>query len=196
MNSETQVLHYRDKNIILKLKPSQMKRLLLLFPVLFLFSSFTTTELSNHPVAISTITGASLPEISEKNLQKIAALKIKDVEKLTGRKLKLKEKIAFKIYQLKLKKELKKKDKDEKPSKGQTAFILGLIGICSLVVPYVSIAALPLAILAVVIGSNAKKENPNDKKAQTGMILGIITLGLFALAILLVVALIGAYGGW
>ena len=170
-----------------------MRRLLLFFSAVILFSSFSTLNLNSRPVAVTVV---SLQKISEKNLEKIAVLKIRELEKLAGRKLKLKEKVAFKLYQLRLKKELKNSNKDEKPSKGQTAFILGLISMCLLVIPYAIIAALPLATLAVITGKKARKENPKDKKAQTGMILGMITLGIFAVAALFIVAFIASYAGW
>lgn len=171
-----------------------MKKLMLLIPVFILLSSFTVKEIHTKPAPISTVATVPLPALT--SLEKLATLKIKEIEKLTGRKLKLKEKIALKIYQLKLKKELKAKEKGETKSKGQTAFILGLVGIGVLLIPYVSIAAIPLAILAIVIGSKAKKENPKDGKAQTGIILGIVTLGLIVLAILLVLAILAADGWW
>ena len=128
-------------------------------------------------------------------LDKIASMKIKEIEKIFGRKLSLKEKIVFKIVQHKIKKALKVQE-NEKPSKGQTAFILSLIGLCLLVVPYAGFASLPLAIIGLVMGANAKKENPDDRKAQTAIILSLVTLGLIALAILLVVAIIASGGFW
>jgi uncharacterized membrane protein len=122
-------------------------------------------------------------------------MKIKEAEKILGRKFTLKEKIAFKIAQFKLKKDLKAKA-EGKSSKGQTAFVLSLVGLCLLIVPYAGIASLPLAIIGLVMGSQAKKENPNDSKAKTAVILSLVTLGLIALAILLVIAVIASGGFW
>jgi hypothetical protein len=121
----------------------------------------------------------------------ISNLKIKEAEKLLGRKMKLKEKLAFKLYQWKLKKELKKKV-DETDKKGETAFILGIVALGSLFIPYVGIVAIPCAILAIIFGNKAKKINPNDKKAKTGALLGWITLGVFVIAVAVVVAIIAA----
>lgn len=127
-------------------------------------------------------------------MERLATMKMSEAQKLLGRKFTLKEKIAFKIAQLKIKKGLKAKA-EGKSSKGQTAFILSLIGLCLLIIPYASIASLPLAIIGLVMGSQAKKENPNDSKAKTAIILSIVTLGLFVLALLLVIAIL-ASGGW
>lgn len=128
-------------------------------------------------------------------MDRVATMKIREAEKLLGRKLTLKEKVAFKIAQFKIKKGLKAKA-EGKSSKGQTAFILSLIGICLLVIPYASIASLPLAIIGLVMGSQAKKENPDDKKARTAVILSLVTLGLIVLAVLLVIAILASGGFW
>ena len=172
-----------------------MKKILVLFSVVTLFSSFTKEDINHRirkkPVISLNITGKSI----EANLEKLATIKINELEKITGRKLKLKEKIAFKIYQYKIKKDLKYKQK-EKPSKGQTAFTLGLISLVVFFIPYVNLASLPLAVVALIIGSKAKKENPKDSKAKTGVILSIISMGLFALALVLVVAILASGTFW
>lgn len=121
-------------------------------------------------------------------------MKTKEAEKILGRKLTLKEKISFKLAQYKIKK-AQKANEEGKSSKGQTAFILSLIGLCILFVPYLSIAAIPLAIIGIVQGSQAKKENPNDRKAQTAIVLGIVTLGLIVIALILVILILAAWSG-
>jgi len=129
-------------------------------------------------------------------LDKIASMKTKEAEKILGRKMTLKEKISFKITQYKIKKALKDKEKG-KASKGQTAFILSLISLCALFIPYLGIASVPLAIVGIVMGAQAKKENPNDKKANTAIILGIITLVLVVLTIIFIVAILASFSwGW
>jgi len=173
-----------------------MHKSIILLALFILFSSFANIDLHTPSSGSGLTTTTINNSTTEINLEKIASLKIKEIERIAGRKLNLKEKIAFKIYQFKLKKQLKLNNDVEKSPKGQTAFILGLIGICLLVIPYVTIAALPLSILAIVIGSKAKKENPKDKKAKTGIILGIITLGLFVVAFLFVLAVLASFGGW
>ena len=129
-------------------------------------------------------------------LQQIATMKPSEVEKIFGTKMTLKEKLAFKVAQSRLKKALKAKE-EEKSSEGQTAFILALIGICVLFIPYANIASIPLAIMGIVKGAHAKKVNKNDTKAQTAIVLGIVTLGLIALGIILLIIWLSSWGwGW
>lgn len=169
-----------------------MRKIYLLILVLIIASLPVQISANNLPVAlassVSTIKNNPAP------MERLATMKMSEAQKLLGRKFTLKEKIAFKIAQLKIKKGLKAKA-EGKSSKGQTAFILSLIGLCLLIIPYASIASLPLAIIGLVMGSQAKKENPNDSKAKTAIILSIVTLGLFVLALLLVIAIL-ASGGW
>lgn len=171
-----------------------MRKLPLLILVVFIFSSFTV----HHDANVLPATLTSSVNTLQKDpipIDKLAKMKIKEAEKILGRKFTLKEKLAFKIAQLKMKKELKAKAAG-KSSKGQTAFILSLIGLCLLLVPYASIASLPLAIIGLVMGAQAKKENPDDRKAQTAIILSIVTLGLIVLAVLLVIAILASGGFW
>jgi hypothetical protein len=167
-----------------------MRKLPLLVFALIIFSSFSVSTNSNIDPVVEPVTKVAMP------IDKIASMKMKEAEKILGRKFTLKEKIAFKIAQLKLKKGLKAKE-EGKSSKGQTAMILGIIGIACVLIPYGIIAAIPLGILAIVFGAEAKKANKNDSKAKTGIILGIVTLGLVALALLLVLIVIATWSwGW
>ena len=125
--------------------------------------------------------------------EQLATVKPKEAEKILGRKMTLREKLALKIAQGKLKKALKSKE-EGKSSKGQTAMILGIIGIACIIIPYGILASIPLGILAIVLGSQARRENKNDGKAQTGIILGIVTLGLVALAIILDAIWLASWG--
>ena len=144
------------------------------------------------------VSSATIPPASGKIIpvgaiyKKIASLKIRDIQKLAGRKLTLKEKISFLILKHKLKQQA-----DDKQNKGQTAFVFGIVGlgllIVGLFVPYVILGALVSAILAIVSGSVAKKQDPSDKKAHAGKLLGWITLGLIALLIILVAVVIAAF---
>jgi|GEM_PF-1205318 len=151
-------------------------------------------------------------------LNQLASQKIKDVQKLAGRKLTLKEKLSFWLLKQQIKqgqkkgfsksllyKALQKKaakksglfKKENSGSKGQTALIFGVGALALLViglfVPYVIIASLVSSILAIVIGTVAKKHNPSDSKAGAGKLLGWITLGLIAL---LIIAAAIALSGW
>ena len=163
--------------------------------LLFIFSSFS----NDYPPAILLPGHVEIINKPSENvpvpLEKIASMKMKEAERILGRKLTLKEKISFKIAQVKLKKELKAKGKG-KPSKGQSAFVLSLIAIGLLLVPYLALASIPLAIVAIIQGTQAKKEDPHDKKAQTAIILGIVTLGIFVLAIIAVIVILASWGAW
>ena len=130
-----------------------------------------------------------------KALQMLKTMSNKQMQTLVGRKLSFKEKVS--LFILKKSKGFRIESKDEEKvqtKKGKAAFILGICALAGLVIPFVVILSLPAAILAVVFGSQAYKANKNDKQAKTGMILGIIFLGLFVLALLLVVALVAFYG--
>ena len=118
---------------------------------------------------------------------------IKQVEKLLGRKLKLKEKIVLKILQLRMNRRFQGTEKSAVPDYGKTAFILGLIGAVVLLIPVLDLASVPLAILAIVFGSKARKIDPHDRKARTAITLGIATLA-FLVVIGLVVALVLTIG--
>jgi hypothetical protein len=171
---------------------------IVLFSVTPLQAATTPTDPPTKPVTVM--------------LEKIANLKLKDLRKFTGRKLTLKESIGFlllkrqikrnpeQVSQYFMKQVVKKSRKDaENGSKGQTAFIFGLVGagllILGLFVPYIIIAALAAAILAIVLGYIAKKENPGDKKAGAATLLGWITIGMF-LAILIIAVIALSSSDW
>ncbi|MES1216919.1 MAG: hypothetical protein ABUT20_15495 [Bacteroidota bacterium] len=171
-----------------------MRKFPLFILFLLIFSSFSVRE-NTATLTPTFVSSVNTLENTPTPMDRLAKMKIKEAEKILGRKLTLKEKIAFKIAQLKIKKGLKAKAEGT-PSKGQTAFILSLIGLCLLIVPYAGIASLPLAIIGLVMGSKAKKENPDDNKAKTAIILSLVTLGLIVLAVLLVIAIIASGGFW
>lgn len=172
-----------------------MRKFLPCILVLIIFSSFSVNRTSDL-LPPRNIESVIAPPKTIIPLDKIASMKTKEAEQVLGRKMTLKEKLSFKIAQYKFKKALKDKEKG-KASKGQTAFILSLISLCVLFIPYLAIASLPLAIVGIVMGAQAKKENPNDKKANTAIILGIITLGIIVLAFILVIAILASFSwGW
>lgn len=169
-----------------------MRKLIIIVVALFIFSK---TE--SAPVSTTIINSSyALPIEPVKPSFNISTAKVKDVEKLLGRKLKLKEKLAFKVYQWKLKKEQKQPKADTGSDKGKTSMILGIVGIGLLLLPYLALAAIPCAILAIIFGNQARKINRNDGKAKAGIILGWVTLGLIVLAIIIVAAILASWGGW
>jgi hypothetical protein len=165
---------------------------------LFLFITLCSFSVSDNNVIVPANNIGSLshpaPGITLP-LEKIASMTIKETEKIFGRKLTIREKIAFKIAQHKIKKVVRSQA-EGKESKGQTAFILSLIGLCLLIVPYANIASLPLAIIGLTMGIKAKKENPKDTKAQTAIILSIVTLGLIVLGVIAIIIWLAAWSSW
>jgi hypothetical protein len=109
--------------------------------------------------------------------KKIAALKVKDIQKITGRRLNLKEKISIFV--------LKQKLRHSSDTKGRTALIYAYVGIASLLagffIPFGVIASFLCAVLAIISGTIARKKDPSDKKAAIAKLLGWLTLGLIAL---------------
>lgn len=160
--------------------------LILIFSPMLAFSANTASVPQNNIIYLQQLTNPAF------NFYILSTLKIKEIEKSTGRKLTLKEKISFKIFQWQIKRELKVPEAGVKDN-GKTAFILGLVGLISLFIPVLNLASIPLAILAIVIGNKAKRENPYDKKARTAVKLGIITLALLVI-IGFLVAIVLAFG--
>lgn len=121
----------------------------------------------------------------------ILSLKIKDIEKITGHKLSLRQKIELSIFKFAYRKKIHPQSLHEgKSDKGQLAMILGIIGLGSLLIPYVMILALPCAIAALIIGYSARRKDPSNRKARTGIVLGWITIGIFILALIIVIAVL------
>lgn len=170
-----------------------MKKCLVFLVISFI--SFKAESANNlvSPAELHSVTNPVNP------LQYFSSLSIKDVQQLAGRKLKLKEKIAIKIFQWKIKKGFDLTKKTEKKDKGKMAMIFGIVGLASLLIPipYIgALAAIVCTVLALVLGYQAKKENPGDSKAKTAIILGWVTVGLFVLAVVTVLVILSSWGGW
>jgi hypothetical protein len=159
------------------------------FFLLVFFSGFSSYAI---PLAAKTAQPLFLTSPPKQPLRIIASLKIKDIRKLTGKKLTLKEKIAVLILKHKLKHRV-----NEDSQLGQTAFIIAIVGLglllLALLLPYLIFGSLTAAIIAVVLGSAAKKANRSDTKAGTAVLLGWITIGLIALLLLLVVLIVATW---
>ena len=147
----------------------------------------------------SALRSATLPKpdnttiyLAEEAYKKLTSLKIKEIQKLIGRKLTLKEKISLLILKHTTRKATQSK-------KGNTALIFGIVGIGLLIiglfVPFVLLASIAGAIVAIILGSNAKKIDPSDGKARAAVLLGWITLGAIAL-LLILAAIVVASWGW
>lgn len=159
----------------------------LLLPLFIMFSLTGMSAGLNSALVIPPVSPTN--QISINHVPQLGTLKVKDIEKKLGRKLSIKEKIAFFI--------IKKSNAEKNP--GKTALIFGIVGaallLIGLFVPYVILGSLAAAIVAVVIGSGAKKQNPDDKRARAATLLGWITLGAIALLVILAAIVIAAWGG-
>jgi hypothetical protein len=188
------VFEYWYFKVIFKNKSLLMKHIPLLISAVFIFTSFSSSSNIGNNHAIQNIS-AGPKKTQLHSVNNIASMKAKEIEMLLGKKLTLKEKIALKLAQLKIKKQVKAIEKG-KPSKGQNAMVLGILSLVVLLIPFGILASIVLAIMAITIGSKAKKENSHDGKAQAGIIMGIVTLALIVLAIAIVVAILSSGEYW
>ncbi|MBD0331315.1 MAG: hypothetical protein ICV66_01540 [Chitinophagaceae bacterium] len=125
-------------------------------------------------------------------LKNLKPVTIKNIQQAIRRKLTIKEKIALLIFKNKIK-------YADNSKSGKTALVFGIIGAAlfflGLFIPYVLLGSIAAAIVAVVIGSGAKRRNKDDRKAHAAVLLGWITLGLTAL-IFLAAIIVFATGGF
>ena len=120
----------------------------------------------------------------------LARLSARDVEKITGTHLSLREKIAWRLFRKKIARQVSEgtiapdlRERDE----GAAAKTFGILSLVLLFVPYLSLLAIPFAIVAIVKGSRAKRKDPLNRKARTAITLGIVTLALLVAAITIAV---------
>jgi hypothetical protein len=163
----------------------------LLHFVFFIVFSIAVKAHSSPVISSPRAAGAGInnPSLLQKGMiASLLSLNPGDIARLTGKKLPLGEKIILSLYGHKLKRQLQHPGKKEVKASAKTAFILGLTGLLCIFIPYFILASIPLAVLAIVIGSRARKADPNNRKAKTAIILGAITL-----AIILAIAVIAAF---
>jgi len=116
------------------------------------------------------------------------AFKSANARKLLGRKLTFKEKISLAFLRKQIKKEEKRQAEGRDPGEG--AFIWGLVSLLSFIVPGAGILALPFGIVAITKGNRVLRMDPGNRKARTGVTMGIISLALFLLAFILVLIIV------
>lgn len=75
--------------------------------------------------------------------------------------------------------------------KATASLVLGIISIVFIFFNVYAFIGIILAIIGLVLGIQAKKDNPQDGKATAGVVLSIIGLALCAIAFLACAACIG-----
>ena len=168
-----------------------MKKSIILFLVLLFSIQINTFSFSSKSIPQNNYNLVVEPKIdnpTDAALKALVKMKTGDIERMMGRKLKFKERLALKLLKFNAKKNA---FNEEKSKDGKTAETLGIISIVSLLVfPFVTI---PLGILAIVYGSRALKVNPNDKAANTGKVLGIVSLALLLLFLIAIIVIVSAF---
>jgi hypothetical protein len=124
--------------------------------LIFIICGFVALPSTLYAATITRATSSTIkpPEMA---YEKLASLKTKEIQKIIGRKLTFKEKISLLVLKHTFKKEAQTK-------KGNTALIFGIVGVglllIGLFVPFVILGAIAAAIVAIVLGSSAKRMEP------------------------------------
>lgn len=186
-----------------------MRKLLYLFILPVIFSLLCTSAQA------ATTPTAPVSDPAPTIINKLSSLTLKEAQQLAGRKFTLKEKIGFWLFKKQVRKGQEKgfsktafykafskkaRRADEPGSKGMAALSFGIASVIFLIlgffIPYIIIVSPIAAILAIVLGTIAKKKDPDDTKGQIGKLLGWISLGVFV-ALIIAVAIAFSDGfGW
>jgi hypothetical protein len=122
-----------------------------------------------------------------KGLALLSKMRFTQIETYIGRKLKFKEKLAIWVLKYKFKHGLKSND-DPTYKKGKNALTLGVLALVTLFL--FPLATIPLGILAITNGNAAKKINPNDRNAKAAIVLGRVSLTIFVLEVIVLIAVL------
>lgn len=119
-------------------------------------------------------------------------MKARDVEQLLGRRLTLKERIGWMLVKRQLKKNRLPKPGFDIDKKARTAKTLGTIALIALFTPFAFIS-LPFSIAAIVMGSQVRRIDRDNRDAKKAITRGIVTLAIFVAMILIIVAIVSAF---
>jgi hypothetical protein len=171
------------------LNTGAMRKLFLLVVTFTVFLNAQSALI--HPYNFNNTNIESLKKDDQptKNMEVLIKMRLKQIENYIGRKLTFKEKIAITLLKLKYKHGLENKG-EPASKKGKTALTLGILALVTLFL--FPLATIPLGILAIIYGNKAKKINPSDADAKTGVILGVISLSLIVLLVIAVIAVISS----
>lgn len=80
----------------------------------------------------------------------------------------------------------------EKNGKAIASLVLGIVGLVCIFFGYGALLGVICAIVGIILGTAAKKEDPNNGMAKTGVILSIVALALCVITFLACVACVGS----
>ena len=165
------------------------------FATILIFTIFLVANTTVSAFPDSPIDTALAYNPPNKALLFLKKTSVKQIEVLAGRRLTLKEKVGVFLLKKTNTKNLRNLpgEPSVKTKKGKAAFVLGICALGGLVLHIVGLLSIPCAILAIIFGAQAVKENKNDRQGKTGLILGIVFFGVLLLLILLVIALLSAF---
>jgi hypothetical protein len=110
-------------------------------------------------------------------------------------KLSFTQKLALKIVQKKAKRAMKKSmssgntDQDQPRTLSKLALIFGSVGLGVILIPYVSVVAIPCAIAGIVLGIIGIKKEGSNAMNILGIVFGGALLVILAIVILVLIAI-------
>ena len=161
--------------------------------LIFIICGFVALPSTLYPATTIQQTTSATLKLPEILYEKLAPLKIKEVQKIIGRKLTFKEKDLFAGFKTHLKRKPKLR-------KGILLLIFGIVGLALLLiglfVPFRNTGSDCRGHRCCRSGIKCKKTGPiRHGKARAAALLGWITLGAIAL-LLIIAAIVVASEGW
>lgn len=149
-----------------------MTRLSILFVVFILF---TTETIASIPAGIPETGSPSIPS-------PVTAFEFR-LQRLT-----LKERIVLKIFRRMQKKAVRKGSKADLKQKAQWSLVLGIAGIVFIFLPFGLLLSVGAIITALILGYQVRREDPKNKMARAGIILGWLGVATLIAAIGIAIA--------
>jgi len=84
----------------------------------------------------------------------------------------------------------------QKNNKAVASLVLGIVSAVCIFFGYGALIGIVCAIVGIVLGINAKKEEPNNSMAKAGVILSVVSLGLCVLSFIACVACLGSLASY
>ncbi len=156
-----------------------MRKLLILSVIIF---SFSCVSAADHKTTIDPGPGAI-------SVEQILKLTPREYEKMTGKKLKLKQKVALKIYQWKLKRQMKPVDPAKQKRQGVLSLVFGSLALVATMIaliallPGVFLFSAAFAIPGLVLGIKSVEGNNVNTPGLLGIIFSSLVFLIFAIGI-------------